>query len=190
MTTSWSEVYGVFFYPTLDVSPIFTIERVRFWHIDYNDERDPYQVFIVVRNTASEHLYLLQVIDGLWTTCTNCWEDVEIEFTIADSSTPDWSFGVFVRPQGGYATSAEPRLRTDLAVTQPLVNLIVGYGEGYGFYQFLYTEEWGLGDFFMEIVVRYDGITTTESTSFSAIKALYQDMPFGSTGRDWPPSLR
>jgi hypothetical protein len=173
MSPSWNEIYGVFFYPTLDISPIFTIERMRFWHIDYNEERDPYRVLLVVRNTAAEHLYLLDIIEGLWTTCTNCWEDVEIEFTISDSSTPEWSFGIFVEPLGGHLTSAEPRVRTDFTVSQPLVNLIAGYVEDYGFYQLTYTEELGWGDFFMEIVVRYDEITTTESTTISTIKALY-----------------
>lgn len=173
LVTSQSDAFGFFFFPTLDISPIFTIERLRFWHIDFNEEIDPYRVLIVVRNTAAEHFYLLDVVEGLRTTCFNCWEEVEIDFSIADSSTPGWSYGVFVQPQGGISWSGEPRLRTDLEPSQPLVNLVIGYSDGIGFHWPRYTEDTGYGDFFMEIVVRYDDVTGTESSSYSVVKSLY-----------------
>lgn len=164
--------YGIFCYPTLPISPVFTIERVRFWHIDFNEERDPYRVHIVVRNTPAEHIFLIDTIDDLWTTCTNCWEEVEIEMSFADASTPGWSFGVLMEPLGGYLTSAEPKIRRDFGVSEPLVNLYAGYDNWYGFFNPIYLENWGGGNYFMEVIVRYD-VTTAAPTSLSSIKALY-----------------
>jgi hypothetical protein len=165
-------VQGIFVYPTLPVSPVFTIERMRFWHVDFDEERDPYRVHVVVRNTAAEHIYLINTIENLWTTCSNCWEEVEIERSFADASTPGWSFGVLLEPLGGYASSAQPKIRRDFGISEPLVNLYASYHETSGFYYLTYLESWGGGNYFMEVIVRYD-VTATAATSLSAIKALY-----------------
>jgi hypothetical protein len=172
ISSSWSSVYGVFFYPTLPISPVFTIERMRFWHFDSNEDPDPFLVHVVVRNTGAEHIYLISTIENLWTTCTNCWEEVEIEMSFADASTPGWSFGVLMQPQGGFLTNAEPMIRRDSGPSVPLVNLYAHHSESSGFFNLLYLENYGGGNYFMEVIVRYD-VTGAAVTSLSAIKALY-----------------
>lgn len=168
------DVYGVYFYPTLPVSPIFTIERIRFWHHEDNDVPDPFSVFIVVRNTSAQHIYALDILEGFTTTCTDCWEEVEIEESYWDTSTPGWSYGVMIQPLGGGFTTAEPRIYMDDAVSAGGINMVASYNDYYGFYNISYLEElFGGGDFFMEIIVRYDETVATAKSSLSTIKALY-----------------
>jgi hypothetical protein len=173
LPSTWFSAYGVFFFPTLDVSPIFTIERFRFWHREQNATPDPYRIHLVVRSTASQTIYVIDTIEDLMTTCSNCWEEVEIERSFWDSSTPGWSYGIFIQPLGGGAVTAEPGLRVDFSVAEPLVNLWAYYDDLYGFSNLIYMEEYDGGDFFMEVIVRYDVTTATVATSMSAIKALY-----------------
>ncbi len=174
LPSSTSSVYGVFFYPTLDIHPIFTIERFRFWHREQNDIPDPYRLHIVVRNTSSGDIFELGTIEGLMTTCTNCWEEVAVERSFWDSSTPSWSYGVFVQPQGqGGPVYAEPGVRRDFSVSAPLVNLMADYNTWSGFHNLEYMEDYYGGDFFMAVIVRYDVTTATVASSMSAIKALY-----------------
>lgn len=169
-----SDVFGVFFFPTLDIHPIFTIERFRFWHREQNSDPDPYRVHIVVRNTSSGDIFELGTIEGLMTTCTNCWEEVEIERSFWDNSTQFWSYGIFVQPQGqGGPVYAEPLVRRDFSVSAPWVNLMADYSNWSGFYNLVYMENYDGGDFFMEVIVRYDVTTATVATSMSTIKALY-----------------
>jgi len=173
MPMSSSSVYGVFFYPTLDVSPIFTIERMRFWHLESNDESDPYRVLLVVRNTAAEHIFEIETSGVYMTNCTGCWEEVLIERSFWDSSSESWSFGVLMQPQDGNAVGSEPIIRMDQSPPAPLHNLYAGYNEWSGFYNISYTEDWNRGNYFMEIIVRYDEPTAVLSTNLSAVKALY-----------------
>jgi len=173
---SSGDVYGVFFYPTLDASPVFTIERMRFWHLESNAEPDPYRILLVVRNTAAEHIFEIETSEIYTTTCTGCWEEVLIERSFWDSSSESWSFGVLMQPQDGNAVGSEPIIRTDDSPSVLLHNLWAAYNEWSGFGNISYLENWNGsfgGNYFMEIIVRYDEPTAVLSTSLSAVKALY-----------------
>lgn len=173
VVSSTGDVYGIFFYPTLDISPVFTIERMRFYHRESNAELDPYRVLLVVRNTAAEHIFEIETSESYMTTCTDCWEEVVIERSFWDSSTEGWSFGVLMQPLGNEVPWDEPILRRDQSPSAPLHNLWAAYNEWGGFANISYLEDWSGGNYFMEIIVRYDEPTAVLSTSLSAVKALY-----------------
>ncbi len=172
-----SQCYGVFFSPTLDFIP-FTIERMRFYHAEDNSEPDEYRVHIIIRHTPSDSYYVVDSLDGFTTSGTNCWEEAVIEETYWDSSSEEgWTWGVFMQPRSGGGAATEPKICVDYSVSTPRVNCMMyidclGNG-GCNLDDQVYQEDCCTGDYFMEVVLRYDVTTATQQTTISAIKSLY-----------------
>lgn len=164
----------------------FYVERIWFYHGgDYPESGVPYRVYLMYRSIAQpsgdeDFMYFNQTEQ--LTTCNYCWEEIDVQWFVAGSSTFDDAIGIFIQPLSGSPAIPAPQLWIDSCSDHyHLACVLFVHGKsgdrptgGRDYFDFeFYMSDYGMGEVLVGMEVENPFVTPVETRTFSAVKSLY-----------------
>ncbi len=156
--------------------------RVRFYHQEETGR--PFKILLIRRILDENDYWIYRESDIKETTCTDCWEEVDLSFPELDISLSTWNsrnfcWGLFVNIV--HDDEVDPldyfSIWRDATIDHPFSSAwfwSLHSGDDYPSHP-EYLSESGLGEYLINIYATYYGYSPTGETTFSEIKLMYGD---------------